>query len=661
MSHASDNEQTVESGGVLIPLNRLKKSPNNARKTPHAKAHIEALAASIDAKGMLQNIVVEPERDEAGAPTGFYLVSIGEGRRLAQMLRVKRKQIPDAEPIRCVIDSVNDSHEISLDENVTRAAMSVMDEVEAFAALVDDGMNVEDVARRFGCTARLVEQRLALARLSPKIRAAYRKGDINLDVARAFAINDDHGAQERVFKQFAKPITHAASVRSALTQGRIPAEDRLARFVGGEAYEAAGGRRVRDLFEPDFVFFEDGDLLQRLAGERLDHVREALCAEGWGWAEVQLRHCQIEGLAGERLAPRQRRLKPAEKAEIAALETALSDIEAKLEEAEADNPLWADRDEVETKLDALREATRVFDKKAMAHAGALVTLDHNGALVVTRGLIKRADVKAIAKLRNQNAPPLADDDDALDGSAVDNEAADAAHDGPRLTKALVRDLTIARTRGLRASLALNPQVALALLVSVLTRRSASHTSLVGVGIVSHPVGFEDDDAFSRARTDIISAAAEDEAALLGACLAAPVETLLATLATLVAETIDFSHGGATHEDRQMQAISDALAAALDLDMTRHWQANAEFWEKAPKAMALQALERTLAKLTAKKRTATLAGYAKMKKSELAKTAAASLSGSGWLPDLLVTPAREPSFVVTPDGKAALAKAHAAAA
>lgn len=48
---------------VFIPLNKLKKSPRNARKTPHSGAIIESYAASIAAKGILQNLVVEPECD----------------------------------------------------------------------------------------------------------------------------------------------------------------------------------------------------------------------------------------------------------------------------------------------------------------------------------------------------------------------------------------------------------------------------------------------------------------------------------------------------------------------------------------------------------------------------------------------------------------------
>jgi ParB family transcriptional regulator, chromosome partitioning protein len=61
---AKHAETIVESGTeIFIPLNKLKKSPKNARKTPHSEAAIEAYAASIAAKGILQNLVVEPELD----------------------------------------------------------------------------------------------------------------------------------------------------------------------------------------------------------------------------------------------------------------------------------------------------------------------------------------------------------------------------------------------------------------------------------------------------------------------------------------------------------------------------------------------------------------------------------------------------------------------
>jgi ParB family transcriptional regulator, chromosome partitioning protein len=64
------------------PSHRSHES-KNARKVPHSEAAIEAYAASIAAKGILQNLVVEPELDADGTPTGFYFVTIGGGRRLA--------------------------------------------------------------------------------------------------------------------------------------------------------------------------------------------------------------------------------------------------------------------------------------------------------------------------------------------------------------------------------------------------------------------------------------------------------------------------------------------------------------------------------------------------------------------------------------------------
>ncbi|HEX4095544.1 MAG TPA: ParB/Srx family N-terminal domain-containing protein, partial [Caulobacteraceae bacterium] len=98
-----------QNGDVIeVPLNKLKKSPRNARRTPHTEADIEALAASIAVKGVLQAPVVEPETDGEGAPTGCYFVTIGEGRRLALALLAKRKAIKKTEPVRCVVDLAND-------------------------------------------------------------------------------------------------------------------------------------------------------------------------------------------------------------------------------------------------------------------------------------------------------------------------------------------------------------------------------------------------------------------------------------------------------------------------------------------------------------------------------------------------------------------------
>jgi ParB family chromosome partitioning protein len=286
---AKHAETIVESGTeIFIPLNKLKKSPKNARKTPHSEAAIEAYAASIAAKGMLQNLVVEPETDAEGAETGFYLVTVGEGRRLAHLLRAKRKQIKKSEPIRCVLDTENDPHEISLDENVTRENMHPADQFEAFKKLADDrGFGAEEIAARFGVTPHVVRQRLRLGAVSPKLMQVYRDGELTLEQLMAFAIAEDHARQEAVYERLSYN-RDASTIRRLLTETHVAAMDRRAVFVGAEVYTEAGGTILRDLFAEDRGgYFEDVALLDLLVTGKLGRVADALReAEGWKWTQA---------------------------------------------------------------------------------------------------------------------------------------------------------------------------------------------------------------------------------------------------------------------------------------------------------------------------------------------------------------------------------------
>jgi ParB family chromosome partitioning protein len=274
MTTTANTAPTAEHGTtVFIPLNKLKKHPRNARKTPHSEASIEAKAASIAAKGILQNLVVEPEANAEGEPTGFYLVSIGEGRRLAQMLRVKRKEIKKTEAIRCVIDTANDAAEISLDENVTREDLHPADQFERFRELSEDrGWGAEEIAARFGVTAHVVKQRMRLGAVSPKLLQVYRDGELTLDQLMAFAITDDHARQEHVYENLSYN-RDPSIIRRDLTNMNVPATDRRAIFVGAQAYTEAGGNIIRDLFTEDRGgFYEDPALLDRLVIEKLEGI-----------------------------------------------------------------------------------------------------------------------------------------------------------------------------------------------------------------------------------------------------------------------------------------------------------------------------------------------------------------------------------------------------
>lgn len=133
--HDRNQPPTVENGTtVFIPL-KLKKHPNNARKTPHSEASIEAKAASIAAKGILQNLV-EPETDAAGEPTGFYLVSIGDPNdsvlkeRMAGPKALREQATADAARVQMTLDG-------SGDQSIT------VDMIDAFASEARNGLRLE--------------------------------------------------------------------------------------------------------------------------------------------------------------------------------------------------------------------------------------------------------------------------------------------------------------------------------------------------------------------------------------------------------------------------------------------------------------------------------------------------------------------------------------
>lgn len=642
-------EDTRPHAITFIPLNKLQQSEANARRTDK-RVDIEALAEDIAAHGLLQNLnVTECGKDR-------YAVSAGGRRHAALKLLAKQGRIAKDVAIPCKIVSVEEAAEISLAENIQRVAMNVMDEVDAFAALAANGAGIDEIARRFGSTIVHVERRLALAKLSPKVKATYRKGEINLDTARAFCITDDHAAQEAVFKQLSKPITNAQSVRAFLTQGRMPAHDRLARFVGIPVYEAAGGRLARDLFEDDVVFLEHADLVRRLAHDKLEASAAELRAKGWGWVETHLGYARFDGCASERLHPSRSPLCEADQTKLDAAQAALEDLENALEAAEGDDPRWSARDQLQAEIEAIKSGAEHWDPTLITHAGVVISIEQDGRASLAFGVIKRADLKAIAKLRRRDEEDT--EGDEARGSRVPRSADgddEAASDQQRLPRGVIKQLTEARTRALRQAVSENSHLALALVVHILSRRSAGDGAMPGIDIESTPAACDDVECLVEACEAKHQLLSIDGAPNLDVCLAQPTDVLLDALAACIAETIDLSHLGVSPTDRALQSVADTLAALVDLDMTRYWAPDLGFWSQVPKSLALTALEQapSLSDMSEKEKSAMLAAFAKMKKADLAAVAAQELHAIGWLPDLLVTPPRAGAFVVTADGEATL--------
>ena len=285
------NTATTISNTVMIPFNQLVADPNNVRKT-RSQESIASLAENILAEGLLQNLVVRALDD------GTFAVAGGERRRQAMEMLVSAQHMNATDDIPCKLVDHN-ATSASLSENIHREAMHPADQFEAWVKMAEEGLSISDIAQRHGATVTLVEQRLTLGRLSPNILEALREGHIDVEVARAFTITDDWIQQESVYNALKSHWggIRAYAVKSALTKDEVPHTDKLAVFVGAEAYETEGGEIRTDLFG-ETTYFKDADLLAELATEKLETEADRLQQEGWAWIEIAFDEDYRAGVLG---------------------------------------------------------------------------------------------------------------------------------------------------------------------------------------------------------------------------------------------------------------------------------------------------------------------------------------------------------------------------
>jgi len=358
-----------------IPLDRLTIWDGNVRKTQN-KGFIDELAASIKAHGLQQNLVVRKQ--------GRKFAVVAGGQRLKALnLLAAAGAIRSNHPVPCKIaEGESDATELSLAENVVRDDMHPADQFEAFRLLIDKGAPVEDVAARFGVTTAVVTQRLKLARVSPVILNAYRDGTLTLEKVMAFAVSDDHDAQERVFAGIGN-WRDAREIRAALTEGDTPATDRSVRFVTLKAYEKAGGATRRDLFseDDDGIFIVDTALLHNLAIKKLEKVAKPVRKEGWKWVEVRTSFPYEESAQFHRYHPERESLSPEDAARLEALEQEYDAVLELWHSGDEDDPRPGRLDEIEEAIDKLEDRDDVSPPGSLARWCPLATRERRAFTV----------------------------------------------------------------------------------------------------------------------------------------------------------------------------------------------------------------------------------------------------------------------------------------
>lgn len=247
------------------------------------------LVATIEAVGgvVLPLIVVDLHKQEKGR--ALYAVAAG-GRRLRALQFLWKAERLENAVISCREVESFDPLLISLIENMARQRMHPADECVAFGKLVAKGQGAESIAAAFGVDVKHVHRCLALAKLHPQLLGEFKQRAFGMDVAKALTCEPDAAKQLAAWKKLpAYQRNNAHLVRQALIAQDLRSGDRLVRFVGLEAYQAAGGEVREDLFATDAIdsmILGDPGLVESLARAKLEDKASGLLGQGWAWAEA---------------------------------------------------------------------------------------------------------------------------------------------------------------------------------------------------------------------------------------------------------------------------------------------------------------------------------------------------------------------------------------
>jgi len=595
-----------------IPLRKLVPSTRNVRKTSDSTADAE-LKADIEARGLLQNLIVTAVKK----PRGSFAVE-GGGRRLAALTAIADDgKLAKDVGIPCLVleDIGTNAAEASLAENFQRLALNPCDECLAFQHFIDEGSDVEGVAKRFGLTVRFVEGRLRLASLAPVVFDALGRGDITLDVAKAYASTPDRERQAFVFEQMWNSYNgaHPDSIRRLMKQATVSANDPRARLVGEAAYVDAGGRIERDLFNDDATTqWLDVALLERLATDLMTAEAERVAAEtGLAWVRPSLDR-QIDweftrDLTRINLAKPE--LTPSEVDEVDRLETSEADQIAILESDDATDEerelAEAEIERVRQAVDAIVDKPPILDDETRGTVGTFLLLGADGQPKLYQSYFAEKT-------------PVEEDEAAIGQLDVSDGATPAKREG--LSQRLTDELAIQRRDVLAVHVASDPDFALDLAIFLMVDTAGyerSGSSLSARRPADPVMGFKTPDA-AATRTRIELAEALDQSWTKGETKAERFDAFRMLEAEARAAWLGFAVAGTLEASTGMSgssacAFHDHLGQLLGIDVAAWWRPTAtNYFDRVTRGMMLDALNDI--------EGPALAGrYAQAKKADLAAT------------------------------------------
>ncbi len=205
--------QQAEASGSLRELAVTAVQPNPFQpRTRMDEGALADLAASIEASGLLQPVVVRP-----GPTNGVYELIAGE-RRWRALQRLGWPTVP------AVVKEVDDQTllTLALVENLQRDDLSPIDEARGYRRLMDEfSLSQVDVARAVGRNRATVANLMRLLKLPEEVQALVHEGKLSEGHARALLMLEQQDAVLRVAK---RAVADGWSVREV--ESRVRGEGR---------------------------------------------------------------------------------------------------------------------------------------------------------------------------------------------------------------------------------------------------------------------------------------------------------------------------------------------------------------------------------------------------------------------------------------------------
>lgn len=582
----------------MIPLGKLRLSQANVRKND-SNLFIEELAANIEAKGLLQNLIVAPAKKR-----GMFDVTAGGRRLRALNFLAGAGKLAKDHPVACRVLDIDaaEQSELSLIENVIRLDMTPTDEIRAYKHFVNEGSDLDAIAKRFGRTRRFIEGRLRLADLADRIFAALEEGKITLDVAKAYATTPNHERQMMVWNELSNSWqgNQPDSIRRMVTRSAIRSSSPMAKLASEADYLAAGGKIERDLFTEDGgETWIDAEIAQRIAGEKLQAFATQVAeTSGYAWVrpvlETRVPYSATEDLHQVHLEPAP--LSDDEQAEADKLLETISALEGESEALDEDDEaaaadFQARWDAATSAYDALHDKPPMIPEEMTANLGCFVVIGSDGQPTIASGLYSDKPLEKRKGARGEE----------LGGASGAGQSGEAGSAPKPLSQKLVEELAVQRRDILAINLASNPAIALDYLIFAIADSRALYSAQALGTTIRAPspslylANYPENPAHTlmadmRETLDMSWTEHRRTADRFSAFSALDDDAKASWLAWCVAKTLEASMGVARKPGQSGPEpidLHDHLAALMGINVAGHWRpTSANYFDRVSKQTLL---------------------------------------------------------------------------